>query len=165
MSCYTLHMQLLSKYGEKNMEITEYHPFKSHDAKEKYLKLYDQVAKSWPVPSETKMVDMSYGKTFVRISGPTDVPPLVLLHGAGSNSLTWIPNIKYLSKHFRTYAVDDIYSNGRSIYTKPVNDANDFVAWLDDLFNALELGNDINLMGLSYGSWIITIYASLSRKT
>lgn len=42
------------------MEISEYHPFKSHDAKEKYLKLYDQVANSWPVPSETKMIDTSY---------------------------------------------------------------------------------------------------------
>jgi pimeloyl-ACP methyl ester carboxylesterase len=137
----------------------KYHPFKSQDAKEKYLKLYDETAKSWPVPSETKMVNTSYGKTFIRVSGPVDAPPLVLLHGAGSNSLSWISNIKALSKHFRTYAVDDIYGNGRSIYTQPVNGADDFVTWLDELFNALELGNNINIVGLSYGGWITSQYA------
>ena len=136
-----------------------YHPFKSQDAKETYLKLYDENAKLWPVPSEVKMIDTSYGKTFVRISGPADAPPLVLLHGLGSNSLMWLQNIEHLSKDYRTYAVDDIYGNGKSIYTKPIKDHNDFVNWLDELFNVLELGNNINLMGMSYGGWQAGMYA------
>ena len=136
-----------------------YHPFKSQDAKEAYLKLYDKNAKLWPVPSEVKMIDTSYGKTFVRISGSADAPPLVLLHGMGSNSLMWLQNIEYLSKDYRTYAVDDIYGNGKSIYTKPIKDPNDFVNWLDELFNVLDLGNNINLMGMSYGGWQAGLYA------
>lgn len=136
-----------------------YHPFKSQDAKEAYLKLYDENAKLWPVHSEVKMMDTSYGKTFVRISGPVDAPPLVLLHGMGSNSLMWLQNIETLSKEYRTYAVDDIYGNGKSIYTKPIKDSNDFVNWLDDLFNVLELDNNINLMGMSYGGWQAGLYA------
>ena len=136
-----------------------YHPFKSQDAKETYLKLYDENAKLWPVPSEVKMIDTSYGKTFVRISGPADAPPLVLLHGLGSNSLMWLQNIEHLSKDYRTYAVDDIYGNGKSIYIKPIKDPNDFVNWLDELFNVLELGNNINLMGMSYGGWQAGMYA------
>jgi pimeloyl-ACP methyl ester carboxylesterase len=35
----------------------------------------------------------------------------------------------------------------------------DFVLWLDELFNTLDLGNKINLMGLSYGGWITSQYA------
>lgn len=141
------------------MEINEYNPFKSQNAKEKFLKIYDHVAKSWPVPSEVKMVDTSYGKTFVRISGPINAPPLVLLHGMSSNSLMWMPNIEDLSKNYRTYAVDDIYGNGRSIYTKTIKDSNDFVNWLDELFDALELDNNINLVGMSYGGWQASQYA------
>jgi len=64
------------------MEISEYHPFKSRDTKEKYLNYYDAKANEWLIPSETRMVDTSYGQTFVRISGPEDGKPLVLLPGA-----------------------------------------------------------------------------------
>jgi len=71
----------------------------------------------------------------------------------------WISCIGELSKDYRTYAVDNIYDFGRSIYTKTVKDSNDFVSWLDELFNALKLENDINLMGLSYGGWLTSQYA------
>lgn len=141
------------------MEITEFHPFKSVEAKENYLKLYDEWAKEWPILSEIKMVETSYGETFVRISGPKDAPPLVLLHTMASNSLMWIPNIEELSKNYRTYAVDDIYGHGRSTYTKIIKNPEDFANWLDELFNALELGNNINLVGISYGGWQTSQYA------
>jgi len=33
------------------------------------------------------------------------------------------------------------------------------VSWLDELFTALEFGDNINLMGLSYGGWLTSQYA------
>ena len=128
------------------MEITSYHPFKSEKAKERYLKFYDTEAKKWPVDSETRTVDTSYGQTFLRISGPVGTQPLVLLPGINTSSLMWIPNIEALSKYYRTYALDNIYDNGRSVYTRPITSADDFVKWLDKLFNVLEFGDKINLM-------------------
>jgi pimeloyl-ACP methyl ester carboxylesterase len=136
-----------------------YHPFRSAEAREKYLKLYDKRAKKWPVASESIMVDTSCGQTFVRLSGPAGARPLVLLHGVSGNSLQWIPNIRALSQNFRTYALDNIYDKGRSIYTKPITSADDFVNWLEELFKVLDLGDKINLMGLSYGGWITAQYA------
>jgi pimeloyl-ACP methyl ester carboxylesterase len=141
------------------MEMPPFHPFRSAKAKEQYLRLYDMRSKKWPVPSETRMVDTSYGQTFIRISGPVDAPPLVLLHGGSGNSLQWIPNINALSGFFQTYAVDNIYDYGRSVYTRPVKSPDDFINWLDELFSALELGVNINLMGLSYGGWLTSLYA------
>jgi pimeloyl-ACP methyl ester carboxylesterase len=105
------------------------------------------------------MVATSYGQTFVRISGPEGAPPLVLLPGASSTSLMWIPNIRPWSEHFRTYAVDNIYDYGRSIYTRAMRRPDDFVAWLDELFVGLGLGNRINLIGMSYGGWLAGLYA------
>ncbi len=139
--------------------MTAYHPFRSVVAKEKYLALYDMRVKKWPVDSQTRLVDTSYGQTFVRLSGPWEAPPLVLLHGAGGDSLQWIPNIKALARSYRIYAVDNIYDYGLSIYKQPLRSPADYVNWLDELFNGLELGNHIKLMGLSYGGWLASQYA------
>jgi len=143
----------------RHMEVLNYHPFRSEQAKEEYLAYYDNRAKGWPIPSETTMVDTSFGQTFVRISGPSNAPALVLLPGGVFNSLMWIPNIEALSKEYRTYAVDNIYDCGRSIYTRELTSSQDFVQWLEELFTALDLGNDIRMMGLSYGSWMTHQYA------
>ena len=141
------------------MEITPYHPFKSEEKKVKYLEAYDERAKNYPVAADCRMMDTSYGQTFVRISGPADAQPLVLLPGFGGDSLIWIPNIEALSESFRTCAVDNIYDNGRSVYTRAITSPDDVVKWLDELFNALELGDNINLMGHSYGGWLTSLYA------
>lgn len=142
------------------MEISAYHPFKSEKAQKQYLEIYDKRAQEmWPVDSESRMVDTSYGQTFVRISGPNGAAPLVLLPGSMGNSLCWVQNIKALSASYKTYAVDNIYDFGRSVYTRSIAGPEDFVNWLNELFTALELGNNINLMGLSYGGWLTCQYA------
>jgi len=141
------------------MELSAYHPFRSAKAKEQYLALYDLRAKMWPIVSESRLAETSYGQTFIRISGSTAAEPLVLLPGAGCNSLMWAPNIEALSECYETYAVDNIYDNGRSVYTRSLKSPDDFVNWLDELFNILALGDNINLMGLSYGGWLASQYA------
>lgn len=159
------YLQRLNKtYEVKFMKITEYHPFKSHEAREKYLKFYDKRAKNWPVPSETQVVNTSYGRTFVRVSGPIDAPPLVIVPGGGSSSLMWVPNIESLSKEYRTYALDNIYDWGLSVYSRPIKNPKDFVKWLNELFDALGLENNVNLMGLSYGGWITSQCAFYSPE-
>jgi pimeloyl-ACP methyl ester carboxylesterase len=83
----------------------------------------------------------------------------MLLPGSVFNSLMWTPNVEALCEHFRVYAVDNVYDSGRSIYTRAPRDADDFLLWLDELFTALEPGDRIRLMGLSYGSWLASLYA------
>ncbi|MHA2288725.1 MAG: alpha/beta fold hydrolase [Promethearchaeota archaeon] len=141
-----------------NQNQQEFHPFKSQKAKEAYLKYYDEKANQWPIASETKYVDTSFGQTFVRIIGPKNAPSLVLLPGDTVNSLDWMPLIEKLSKDYRTYALDQIFDNGRSIYSRPIKKQGDFVQWLDELFTELKLDH-INLMGYSYGGWQASLYA------
>jgi pimeloyl-ACP methyl ester carboxylesterase len=138
---------------------TSYHPFKSEKAKETYLSFYDEQAKIWSVSSKNKYVETSYGQTFVRISGSDDKPPLILLPGDTENSLSWMPQIKEFSEHYKTFAVDNIYDYGRSRYSRHLEEPADFVDWLNEFFNALNLKNDINLLGFSYGGWLTSIYA------
>lgn len=139
-------------------DISEWHPFRSARAKDAYIKLYAQEAKIWPVALETRMVNTSWGQTFVRTSGPADGPPLVLLHGANATSLMWAPNIEDLSAVYRTYAPDNIYDLGLSVFRRRIKTPDDFVDWLNELFDALQLGDNINLAGQSYGGWIAGQY-------
>jgi pimeloyl-ACP methyl ester carboxylesterase len=139
--------------------LPSWHPFTSLENRYLYTRYYNKRAKNWPVNSETKFINTSYGKTFIRISGPADAPPLVLLPSVGASSLMWIPNIKTLAEHFRVYAVDNVYDAGLSVYTRQVKKTADAVAWMDELFTGIGLKNNINLMGLSLGGWYTAQYA------
>jgi len=146
-------------WGPDIMDLNSFHPFRSESAKKEYLTHYDKGAEKWPVSSITKEVETSYGRTFLRISGPDNAPPLVLLPGGGCNSLIWIPIIKDLSENYKTYSIDNIYDFGRSVYTRPMTETEDLLVWLDELFDKLKLEKDINLIGLSYGGWLASQYS------
>jgi len=146
-------------FGPGPMEISDFHPFKSSKAKIEYLAFEEKMAKTWPVNSEEKSVQTSFGKTFMRISGPVDSPPLILLPGGGSNSYIWHANIKEFSKEYRTYALDNIYDWGRSVYTRKIETGQDFAGWLNELFDTLHIDNNIRIVGYSYGGWVTSQYA------
>ena len=145
--------------GPDYSELPVHYPFKTMGAQQQYHAYYDERAKEGPIPSLTEYVTTHYGKTCVRIYGEENAPPLVLLPSGFASSLIWLPNIQGLVPHFRIYAVDNIYDVGRSVNTRPVVDASDLVEWLDELFTELELGESINLMGLSFGGWLASQYA------
>jgi pimeloyl-ACP methyl ester carboxylesterase len=71
----------------------------------------------------------------------------------------WISNIEAFSQKCQAFAVDNINDPGRSIFHQELSKPEDFITWLDELFNALDLGRDINLVGLAYGSWLAHLYA------
>jgi len=135
------------------------HPFKSSDAKQRYLNFYDKEEQKWPVSAETLIVSGQFGETYVRISGQVDAQPIVLIPGGSVSSLIWTPMIGYLSKLFRVYALDNIYDIGRSVYRRKMTKPIDFMLWLDETFNSLGLEKNIYLAGYSYGGWIVARYA------
>ncbi len=139
--------------------MTDLYPFKSPEAKQEYLRINEQRSKDWPIPYTSFYANTSYGITYVRVSGSKNLPPLVLLPGKGGNSLMWYKNIELLSQKYRTYAVDPIFESGLSTYTKRMKESDDYIDWLDQLFTSLNLGNKINLLGLSYGGWLSSQYA------
>lgn len=138
---------------------TPYYPFRSAQARTLYRAVYEKQAAEWPVPSETRMATTSFGETFVRTSGPSSGPPLVLLHGMRSTSLSWMYNIKGLAAGYHTYTVDTPFDYGMSVGTRAMYGGADYACWLDELLSALRLGGAINLIGMSVGGWIAAQYA------
>lgn len=141
------------------MKTSPFHPFRSPQAQREYQAFYMERSKAWPVESETNLLETSSGQTFVRISGQSTSPPLVLLPGSQATSLTWIPNIAALSSRYQTYALDSIYDFGLSVRRRKIKNREDILTWLDEVLTALIPTGTINLMGLSYGGWVASQYA------
>jgi len=135
------------------MSLPAHHPFRSAEAKARYRALYAQREARWPVPWEPRTVETSHGSTFVRVCGPVDGPPLVLLHGAATSGLMWEYNIRAFAARHRAYVIDSVYDYGRSVYARPVKTVGEFAAWLDEVFAGLGL-DEARFVGISYGAWI-----------
>jgi len=143
------------------MSRSTYYPFKSASLKEEYLAYYHKTeCEFWPVPFTDKVIKTTYGQTLVRLSGPKNAPPLVLLPGITATSLMWYPNVEAWCKNYRVYAIDTINDYGLSINTRTMWRGKDYVAWLADLFAHLGFKTKINLLGMSYGGWLTALYAA-----
>jgi pimeloyl-ACP methyl ester carboxylesterase len=119
---------------------------------------------SWPIQHASTTVKTRYGDTFVRTGGAQGAPPLVLLPGGQTSSLNWRRLIKPLSSHFRTYALDAIYDEGRSVPTRPIPTIDDLRLWLDDVLDGLGLNDGITMAGNSYGCYAAAEYALHSPR-
>ena len=103
------------------------------------MAFYDANLKRWPVPYECFTLPTRYGETHLIASGPADAPPLVLMRGAGGNATIWTPSIGYLSRYFRTYALDVIGETGKSAPARPSYKSPAYGEWLLDVFDALRI--------------------------
>lgn len=120
---------------------------------------YRELLRYWPVPSEQLRVPTSQGETFVIASGDRAAPPLVLLHGAGGNSVMWMRDVALWSKRFRVLAVDVIGEAGLSASSRPPLASDQYAQWLSDLFNTLMV-DKAAMVGVSLGGWLALDFAT-----
>ncbi|OBI21775.1 hypothetical protein A5714_06955 [Mycobacterium sp. E2462] len=119
---------------------------------------YREHLQRWAVPLRQRTVATREGDTFVLDCGPTDAPPVVLLHGAGSNSAIWQADASRWSLTHRLYMIDLVGEPGLSAPSRPPLDSDAYALWLDDLLD--ELGVDAaGFVGVSLGGWLATDYA------
>jgi pimeloyl-ACP methyl ester carboxylesterase len=120
---------------------------------------YREFLRFWPQPNRQFHVPTRYGETFVVSSGKDDAPPLLLLHGAGSNSAMWIADAPAWSARFKLYAVDVIGEPGFSAESRPPMKSDAFALWLDDVLQGLEIDR-FSMIGISLGGWLALDYAT-----
>jgi pimeloyl-ACP methyl ester carboxylesterase len=135
--------------------------YKSPEYEAQLMDIYDAKMAEWPVPYEDVYVDTDYGKVHVIVSGPEDVPPLLLIHASAVAGWSWLYNVEELGKHYRIYAVDSIGDVGKSVLndlTKPLEGGEEIARFYTDLTNKLGF-NQSYLAGASIGGYIATNYA------
>jgi pimeloyl-ACP methyl ester carboxylesterase len=133
--------------------------YRSIEGKRKIMELYDSLLSRWPVQSFPLTVTTCYGSTFILRCGNNLFPPLILLHGAGSNLTSWIGEISTYCKYFNVYLIDIPGEPGRSTENRLSSKTTEFAQWLHDIFENLGLKKAC-ILGLSQGAWISLKFAT-----
>lgn len=133
--------------------------FKSPEGRAEVLAVYGTILENWRVSCELSDIDTSYGKTFIIKSGDSRLPPLVLLHGTGSNSAMWLDEVEEFSKHFCVYAIDMPGEPGKSEERQYSLKGSAYLDWLHEALNMLAL-NNVSIAGISLGAWLAAGFAS-----
>jgi pimeloyl-ACP methyl ester carboxylesterase len=120
---------------------------------------YREFLQYWPQPNRQFHVPTRFGETFVVSCGQDDAPPLLLLHGAGSNSAMWIADAPAWSAKFKLYAVDVIGEPGFSADSRPPMKSDAYALWLDDVLQVLDIDR-FSMIGISLGGWLALDYAT-----
>jgi pimeloyl-ACP methyl ester carboxylesterase len=123
------------------------------------MALYDAVLARWPVAHETFRLPTRHGETFVIASGKKSAPPLILLHGAVSNAVSWVGEVPAYSPCFRVYAVDLPGEPGRSAPNRPAWEGPAFAEWMEDVLDGLKVQKTA-LAGISQGGWTALRFAT-----
>lgn len=133
--------------------------YKTEAGEREILRRYEQTLADWPVPAEHLRVPTREGDTFVLVCGPDEAPPLLLLHGSGSNATMWTGDVTAWAEHFRVHAVDMIGEPGLSAPSRPPLDSDAYALWLDDVLDHLGLER-VAVTGASLGGWLALDYAT-----
>lgn len=124
-----------------------------------FVAAYDAALDGWARPHRPLEVSTPYGVTRVNACGPTDGPPLVLLHGGGATSTVWGSTIEAMNTGRHVLAVDVMGDAGRSMPDgTAIRTAEDHVGWLDAVLDAVG-ADSVDLCGHSYGGWLALNFA------
>lgn len=91
--------------------------YKSAEAKQKIIALYDRQIKELHIPYEDIYIETSYGRTHVIACGNEEKPPLLVFHGGNATTAYNLKCCDFLMPHFHIYAVDTIGHPGKSAET------------------------------------------------
>lgn len=127
--------------------------FTSPERKQRLLEWYEQFHRALTTPTERRTVPTRFGDAHVLIGGPTDGPPLVMLHGALASSAHLAQELEPLMRTFRVHAVDVVGQSVKSAEQQPSVRNDDYGHWLVDVVNALGLPS-FTLLGVSWGGFV-----------
>lgn len=133
--------------------------YKTPAAEQAVMKGYDRILAQLPESVERLEIETRHGRTFVLAQGSVHGFPVVLLHGAGSNSLAWGRDMPEFAKRYRVYAVDTPGDPGRSCHERIPWEGEGIVEWLEDVLDGLGAPRPV-LVGLSQGGYIALRFAS-----
>jgi len=132
--------------------------YKSEEGRKAIEAFYRKALERWPVANEHIVVPTRHGDTFVIACGSAGAPPVILLHGSGSNSAIWIRDVAEWAKQYRVYAIDIIGEPGFSSASRPPLRSGAYAEWMDDLWKGLGL-TSASVVGVSLGGWLALDYA------
>ncbi|VAV98288.1 Hydrolase, alpha/beta fold family [hydrothermal vent metagenome] len=111
-----------------------------------------------------KFIELSQGVTHYQWLGADQGSVAVCVHGLTTPTFVWGPIARGLGALGYRVLVYDLYGRGFSDRPKGAQDAAFFNTQLEELLAALELGDDLTLLGYSMGAAIATGFAARHRE-
>lgn len=111
-----------------------------------------------PVSHRIREIQTCFGKTHLVLYGDVSKPPLLLIHGNLSSSLSWLPNIPALSLAHRIIAVDVPGEPNGSEGIHPPLTREDYILWMQDILDGLAL-ETVDMVGISKGGMLAVNYS------
>jgi len=131
--------------------------YKTAEGQKSIKDFYNENLALFPMIKES-YIKTSFGQTFIVQLGDRKNPPLLLIHGSGSNSLSWMGECKNLSATHSVYCIDIPGEPGNSSTERFSTIGDSFTLWLDEVIKELHIIKPI-LGGLSLGGWAAIRYA------
>lgn len=129
--------------------------YKSQEAKEKSLELYDQQLLKLNMPFQDIYIDTSFGKTHVVEIGNKAGKPLLVFHGGNSNTAYNLLLCWFLLDDFHVYAVDTVGHPGKSDENNLSSFGYDYGKWASEVIDGLSY-EKMFCFGGSFGGGILT---------
>ncbi|MCF6476801.1 alpha/beta fold hydrolase [Nonomuraea sp. MG754425] len=137
--------------------------FAGDSARDKYYAVYDRVlAELWPVPVDAIDVETRAGSVRIHRAGPATGDPVVLVAGAGGNTLSWYRSIEPLARTRPVIAVDPLGEPGRSVQRRTLATSAEVGGWLTDVLAAVGAGR-AHVAGFSAGGWT-AVWAAAEQR-
>jgi pimeloyl-ACP methyl ester carboxylesterase len=105
-------------------------------------------------------IQLSNGYTHYRLEGPAQGPPVVLVHGFSTPLYNWDHTVPALTRAGFRVLRYDLYGRGFSDRPRVNYDKDLFDRQLLELLKALKVNTPVNLVGLSMGGAVVTIFAA-----
>ena len=133
---------------------------KTPEGEQAVMALYDAVLADWPVSYQSRTIATHHGDTYVIAAGAETAPPLILLHGAGSNSAIWRADFPAYSRDHCVFAMDLPGEPGKTAPNRPPWEGPAFAEWLEDVLDGLRLPQAA-LLNISQGAWTALRFTTL----
>lgn len=128
--------------------------FKTAHGKASIIKLYEDKLKQLKLKTRTKDIQTSFGKTHIIITGNSNNPPIILIHGANGCAPIALETYLGLKDSFCIYAVDVPGQPNKSDEICLSMKNHSYGQWLHEVIEKLNL-NNVTLAGFSLGGLII----------
>jgi pimeloyl-ACP methyl ester carboxylesterase len=132
--------------------------FRSEAGKQEIITFYRQILERSSVKFRTRKINTGLGETFLLEVGSENQPPLLLLHGTGSNSASWLGDLTRLSESFHVFALDIPGEPGLSSEARPDLNSDGYAQFLNEILQELRLSKT-HLTGMSLGGWLALRFA------
>lgn len=128
--------------------------YKTKEGKAKILRLYDEKLTDLGILFTNKIVETSFGRTNVIITGDQSNPPIIVIHGSNGCAPIALETYRDLTDSFCVYAIDVLAQPNKSAETRLSMKDDSYGQWMNEVINIFELKN-VTLAGFSFGGLVI----------